>query len=98
MTTRDTHREGEEISKAPSEMAAEELQTAKVTLGGASHAVTFLGLGLEPMLDTNYRVVISGETAAKVDESTITTAGFTIISGSSSDVAHVWVHGKIASR
>lgn len=99
-TTRDTHRAGEQISKAPDAMVGQELQTAKVVLSGASHAFTFAGAGLVNMKDVAYRVAIHGEFAAptRVDESTITETGFTIIGGAASEVAHVFIHGKIASR
>jgi len=99
-TTRDTHRQGEEVSKAPAAMVDEELQSAKVTLAGATEVVTFNGMGLEDMADTSYRVSIEGEfaSATSVDESTIATSGFTIIGGAAAEVAHVWIHGKIASR
>lgn len=96
--TRDTHRQGEEVAKAPAAMVDEELQSAKVTLAGTPESVTFSGMGLEDMADNQYRVVVGGETAATVDESTLTTVGFDIIGGSASDVAHVFVHGKVASR
>lgn len=99
-TTRDTHRAGEQISKAPDAMVGQELQSAKVVLSGASHAFTFAGSGLAPAKDTAYRVAIHGEFAGtvRVDESTITEAGFTIIGGAAAEVAHVFIHGKIASR
>lgn len=100
MTTRDTHRQGEEIAKAPSAMVDEELQTAKVTLAGAGDALTFDGLGLEDMADTSYRVAVHGEFAGtvSVDESTIAETGFSLVGGAASEVAHIWVHGKIGSR
>jgi len=98
MTTRDTHRQGEEVSKAPSAMVDEELQSAKHTQVGATDALTFAALGLEDMEDTNYRVVVGGETAATVDESSIATTGFSLVGGGAAEVAHIWVHGKIASR
>jgi hypothetical protein len=81
-------------------MVREELQSAKVTLSGATHAFTFLGAGLENMKDRLYRVVLTGETVAatRVDESTITEAGFDIIGGAAAEVAHIMVHGQIASR
>lgn len=99
-TTRDTHRQGEEISKAPAAMVDQELQSAKVTLAGASVAVTFLAMGLEPMEDDQYRVSIAGEFVGVTiaDESTLTKDGFTIIGGAAAEVAHVFIHGKTASR
>jgi len=102
-TTRDTHRQGEEVSKAPAAMVDEELQSAKVTLSGASEAVTFAGMGLADMADDQYRVMCYGEHAALgpvtcVDESTITETGFTIINGAAAEIAHCFIHGKVAGR
>jgi hypothetical protein len=100
MTVRDTHRTDEAISKAPAAMVREELQSAKVTLTGTPHAFTFMGAGLENMKDTAYRVTLTGKFVAstRVDEPTITEAGFSIIGGAAAEVAHIMVHGKIASR
>ena len=100
MTTRDTHRQGEEVAKAPSAMVDQELQSAKVVLAGAADSLTFAGMGLEDMADVEYRVAVLGEFAGvvSVDESSITEQGFDLVGGAASEVAHVWVHGKIASR
>jgi len=96
--TRDTHRANEEIVKQPNAMIGDDLQSAKITLAGDPEVVTFAGLGLEDMYDTNYRIICEGEGAGKVDESTIATDGFSIIGGSASDVCHLFIHGKVASR
>jgi hypothetical protein len=99
--TRDTHRQGEEIAKAPAAMVDEELQSAKVTLAGASESVTFVGMGLADMADRQYRVSVSGEFVSDnvhADESTLTEQGFDIINGAAAEVAHVFIHGKIAGR
>lgn len=100
MSTRDTHRQGEEIAKAPSAMVDWEHQSALLTLSGTPEVVTFAGLGLEDMEDDQYVVHLSGEfaSAAYVDESTKTAAGFSIVDGAASEVANITVHGKIASR
>jgi len=96
--TRDTHRQGEELSKAPAGMVDEELQSATLTLAGDPETVSIEGLGLAAMADNQYRVAVHSEGAAKIDESTKTQAGFDLIGGSASDVVHIWIHGKIASR
>lgn len=100
MQTRDTHRAGEEIAKAPSTQVGKELQTKKIVLGGSPHTVNLAAEGLEPMEDTDYVVQLQGETVARitVDESTITTDGFDILGGANTEVAHVSIHGVIASR
>jgi hypothetical protein len=100
-TTRDTHRQGEEIAKSPAAMVDEEFQSAKVILAGAAEAVTFSGMGLADMADNQYRVSVSGKFAnpnVYADEATLTEQGFDIINGAASEVAHVFIHGKIAGR
>jgi len=76
-------------------LVGERLFSFKVTLGGSSHAVNFKALGLLPMANATYRIWPAGETAAliKVDESTITEAGFTILGGGASEIAHVLIQG-----
>lgn len=98
--SRDTHRHGEEISKAPSVMADEELISFKITLAGAGDAVSFSAQGMPDMADVDYRISIDGEFAGavSVDESTIAETGFSLIGGVASEVAHIWIHGKTASR
>lgn len=73
------------------------IQHAKVTLAGASHPVDLAAIGLTPMADTTYCVIVDGEFAGavSVDESTITAAGFTIIGGAAAEVAHVLVVGRM---
>lgn len=99
--TRDTHRAGEEIVKAPSEQVGKEFQSVKLTLvGAAPHVVSFRALGLQNMANVNYVAFVDGETAARVtvDESTITTEGFSILGGAATEVVHILVHGAIATR
>lgn len=102
MSTRDTHRQGEEIAKAPSAMVDEELQSAKYTMsGGGPHSVTFNELGLEDMANPDYRIMVQGEFASNnvhIDESTISETGFDIVNGADTEIAHLFIHGKIASR
>lgn len=100
MTTRDTHRAGEEIAKSPSSQVGKELQSTKIVLGGTPHVVDLAAEGLEPMENVDYVVQLQGETVARltIDESTITTAGFSILGGANAEVAHVSIHGVIASR
>jgi hypothetical protein len=101
MLTRDTHRAGEEVAKTPAAMIGNEFMSFKVTLSGAApHAITFSGQSLPDMYDNLYRVFPHGETASRltVDESTITEAGFSLLGGADTEVAHILVHGKIAGR
>lgn len=81
------------------ELDANYMQSAKVTQVGASpFAVTIAGLGLQPMLNANYRVLVGGETAAPVmvDESTITALGFSILGGANTEVLHIFIQGALA--
>jgi len=75
-------------------------QTKKITLGGSPHTVTFASLGMKDMEDSSYLVLVGGETVAltKVDESTITTAGFDILGGGATEVAHVLVVGRLKGQ
>jgi len=100
MTTRDVNRKNSEVSKAPNAMVEYEWQSAKVTLTGASVALTFKGMGLEDFADDQWIGHLSGEFAstAYIDESTITATGFTIVDGANTEVAHLSFHGKLASR
>ena len=66
----------------------------KTTLSGAApHAVRFVNFDLPNMADTVYRIMIHGETSAKVDESSITGAGFDLTGGVAGEVVHIWIHG-----
>lgn len=99
MTTRDTHRQGEEISKAPSPMVDEEFQSFTVVATASPLAITFGALGLKDMADNAYRVVVGSEgNALSCDESTKAESGFSILGGTGAQVANVLVHGKIAGR
>lgn len=98
--SRDTHRSGEEVAKSPAAMLGEELQTAKVTITGSPMTIRFGEIGLEEMKDNAYRVVVGGEFAGAVyaDESSIGESGFDLVGGAAAEVAHIWIHGKIATR
>lgn len=79
------------------------MQHCKVTLtGGATHTFTFAGAGLSDMADANYSISLDGEgtNRPKVDESTITVAGFDILGGDvgGADVAHVIVAGRLKGQ
>lgn len=69
------------------------IQTALLASTGASQAVTFAGLGMQPPTSLAYTVVIEGETTApvRVDESTKTLTGFTIIGGTATEVSNIIV-------
>src|SRR3990167_2086130 len=56
------------------------------------------GETLPDMADTNYQVIVQGETAARttVDESSKATTGFTIVGAANAEVVHVLVIGRLA--
>jgi len=93
-TERVTHRDIEKINADT--LAGEKLISFKVTLAGAApHAIKFKDQGLPVMADALYRIFPAGETAAavKVDESTITEAGFSLLGGAAAEVVHILVQG-----
>jgi len=69
------------------------------TSDGTPDALTFAGAGYPKMADANYQVFIGGEvtTLSKVDESTKTTAGFTVLGAANTEVIHVLVVGRFAT-
>jgi hypothetical protein len=88
---------GPVVSQA--ELDAARVQSAKIAQVGASpFAVTIAGLGLLPMANANYRVMVGGETAAPVmvDESTITALGFSVLGGADTEVLHIFIQGALA--
>lgn len=83
------------------------IQTADLTLGGATTATTFAALSLSDMEDATYSVAIGGEyvliegtpnLAPVVDLSTRTTAGFSVINGTVSNVVQVIVVGRLTGQ
>lgn len=95
---RKTVRDGTSTQLAALGNLNEKFQSCKLTLTSNNMAFTFASKGLQNMKDRNYRVFVHGEFAAatRVDESTITTAGFSIIGGANGEVAHIMVHGVAA--
>lgn len=70
-----------------------------VTSGGTPDAVLFSSYGYDvEMADTDYQVLVNGETAAavSVDESTKTAKGFSIIGGGEAEKLHVIVLGRFS--
>lgn len=68
-----------------------------VISGGTPDAILFATYGYDvEMADTNYQVIVNGETAGavSVDESTKTTKGFSILGGGAAEVLHVLVIGR----
>jgi hypothetical protein len=101
MSTRDTHRAGEQIVKSPASQVGKEFQSKQITLSGAApHTINLEAEGLEPMQDVAYAVAVGGETAARVtvDQSTIATTGFDLLGGADTEVVHLLIHGVTASR
>jgi len=78
------------------------IQAFTVASGGSGDAIVFASTiqnntPLKDMADTDYMVLVSGETAAQVnvDESSKETTGFTILGGGSAEVLNVVVIGRI---
>lgn len=80
--------------------AGEAVQHCSVTQSGASpYAVTFAGMGLKPMADATYDVLVCGPTAGTtVDYSTRTVTGFSITGGTAADRITVMVIGRLANQ
>jgi len=70
-----------------------------VTSGGTPDSVVFAELDppLPDMADTDYRVLVNGETtgAVSVDETSKATTGFDILGGGAAEVMHVIVVGRL---
>jgi hypothetical protein len=70
-----------------------------VTGGGTGTDVVLFSTYSQPnMANTNYQVLVNGETAApvRVDESTKTLIGFSVLGLGLNEVGHVLVHGQFA--
>jgi len=68
------------------------IQSATFTATGSSQAVTFAGLGLVPPATANYQVFAACETTnARIDESTKTTTGFTILGTTNTEPINIAV-------
>jgi hypothetical protein len=103
MQGRQTTRSGEALNGVVAQ-AGEKFMSFKHTLATSPEAITFAEKGLPDMLDTAYRVMLTGEfataqglttTGTYVDESTITKTGFSIVGGTGAEVAHVLIHGNV---
>ncbi len=82
------------------------IQVAEVAIAGGSTAVTFEGMGMQPMHDAEYHVFIGGEpilgaatpdTVPACDRSTRTVSGFTIVGGGTCTVS-VLVVGRVKDQ
>lgn len=66
------------------------VQAGHFTATGASQALTFAGLGMVPPASADYEVFASCETTnCRVDESTKTTTGFTLLGTTNTEVINV---------
>lgn len=77
------------------------VQARKVTQSGASpFALAFADHGFAAMENTDYVVIVQGETAGQpmVDESTMTVDGFSVLNGADTEVLHVVVIGRLAGQ
>jgi hypothetical protein len=99
MTARNTTRDDEVLHGIKAQIN-ERFFSFKVTLTGSPLAITFAGESLPDMKDADYRVQLSGELPSLgdtcyVDESTISTTGFSVVGGTGAEVAHLFVHGNV---
>jgi hypothetical protein len=82
--------------------AAGKIQTALFAATGATQALTFAQLGMVPPTDANYIVLASCETTnCRVDESTKTTTGFTLLNTTNLEVINVTIierNGPLAEQ
>ena len=76
------------------------IQSFRVTSGGSPDVVTFAAQGLPDMASASYQVICQGETAArvKVDESTMTAQGFSILGAAAAEIIHVIVIGQLKDQ
>lgn len=77
------------------------IQAKQITQVGAAPCVVDLeDEGLSPMADTDYVVIVQGETAAAVmvDQSTMTVNGFNILGGADTEVLHVLIVGCVKGQ
>lgn len=77
------------------------IQSKQVTQAGASpYSVVLADHGFQRMADTNYTVLVGGETvgAPKVDQSTITQDGFDVTGGADTEVLHITIIGRLAGQ
>jgi hypothetical protein len=67
-------------------------------VGTSPCAVLLSTYGLPNMADTDYQVIVNGETVAatSVDESSKTVSGFSILGGANNEIYHVVVIGRFA--
>ena len=97
MAARITQRK-DEVKHGVKAKVNDKLFSFKVTQSGAAPlVVNFAALGLPNMKDTDYRILPTGETAARttVDESTIAKTGFNILGGADTEVHHIWIDGQV---
>ena len=64
--------------------------------GGSPDSVLFADYDLPDMADTDYQVIVQGETAARVtvDETTKAATGFDVLGAAATEVVHVVVIGR----
>ena len=75
------------------------MQAAQITQAGAPpFSLVLADHGLADMADTEYAVLVNGETVAAthVDQSTIATTGFDVLGGADTEVLHVVIVGRLA--
>jgi len=100
MTARETSRE-DEVLMGVKAQAGQKIMSFKHTHAGAADAVLFATYGLPDMKDTEYRILITGEStesagdAISVDESSIALTGFSFVGGTAAEISHVFVHGNV---
>ena len=80
--------------------AGQSVTTFSVVSGGTPDTVVFADIGLPDMANTDYQVLVNGETAGavSVDESSKATTGFDILGGGGAEVLHVMVGGTVKNQ
>lgn len=68
-----------------------------IQVGAAPFSVGLEAVGMARMANTDYTVIVQGETAGQpmVDQSTITVNGFDVLGGANTEVLHITVTGRI---
>ena len=100
MQQRETHREGE-VLKGVKAQSGEKFMSFIHTHVGAADAVLFATYGLPDMKDTDYRILMTGESTQSagniiaIDHSSKATTGFSFIGGTAAEFSNVLVHGNV---
>lgn len=99
-TARETSREGE-VLKGVKAQQGQKFFSFIHTHIGATDAVLFATYGMPDMKDTDYRILMTGESTESagdvvaIDHSSKSTTGFSFIGGTAAEFSNVFVHGNV---